>query len=309
MDILVLMSTYNGEKYLKVQLDSILSQLEVTTHFAIRDDGSSDGTFGILQQYKNEYPDRFDILIKGSNLGPSASFAELVSMAQIDKYSYFAFGDQDDYWMPQKLISGINKLKQMDSDGPKLYLSNLSVTDENLNVRFLVYKDKDVTPIPKCCFVDFYASCNTFVCNREALALMKDAKPHNDVYVDVWYFFVCVFMGNVCYDPNSYILFRRYGGNASGSREQGLKLLLKRLEKLKNMIIYNGGAMRRTMAIEMLNKYGNQLDTEKVHILKTIAEYQDSFYKKCKLIFDPKVKSRSMMRNFHMVIRVLLNQF
>lgn len=93
--ITVLMSTYNGEKYLKEQLDSILNQEQVDLKLLIRDDGSTDGTVNILKEYENSHTN-----IKwysGLNLGCGKSFFQLVLDAP--KSDYYAFVDQDDVWV------------------------------------------------------------------------------------------------------------------------------------------------------------------------------------------------------------------
>ena len=86
----VLLSTYNGEKYLKEQLDSIIAQKGVDVHILARDDGSKDDTIKILEGYEN-----IDI-IKGSNIGVCKSFFELINKS--GEYDYYSFADQDDVW-------------------------------------------------------------------------------------------------------------------------------------------------------------------------------------------------------------------
>ena len=103
--IQILMSTYNGEKYLKEQLESILTQDceqfgKAALTLKVRDDGSQDGTQQILQQYAEKYPEIIS-WYQGENVGVIGSFFDL--MKQADVCDYYAFADQDDYWMPEKL--------------------------------------------------------------------------------------------------------------------------------------------------------------------------------------------------------------
>ena len=123
----VLLSTYNGEKYIKEQIESILNQKEVEIALLIRDDGSTDKTIQILEELamNNE-----NITVyKDENLGPARSFMDLIEKS--DEYDYYAFSDQDDVWKPKKLISAINKLKEYNNT-PALYMSALEIVDTNL---------------------------------------------------------------------------------------------------------------------------------------------------------------------------------
>ena len=117
--IAVLMSTYNGEKYIKEQLDSIFRQKEVKVTLYVRDDGSTDGTLDIIKLYHGIILLPFD-----ENKGPGLSFMTLLYhvMGQSTKYDYYAFADQDDIWMDNKLIKAI---KQIQNNGEcVLYSSN-----------------------------------------------------------------------------------------------------------------------------------------------------------------------------------------
>ena len=130
----VLMSTYNGERYLKEQLDSILNQIGVEVDLLVRDDGSTDDTIKILEDYKkNNLLDWYS----GSNLKPAKSFMDLLKNSK--KSDYYAFADQDDYWEPIKLQNALKRLEKNTSNNGKLYMSVLNVVDENL--KFL-YKSK-----------------------------------------------------------------------------------------------------------------------------------------------------------------------
>ena len=96
--IQVLMSTYNGEKYLKEQIESILNQEKVEVNILIRDDGSCDKTLKIIKELsKNPKISYYE----GKNIGPAKSFMDLVNKSG-DKFNYYAFADQDDIWMPNK---------------------------------------------------------------------------------------------------------------------------------------------------------------------------------------------------------------
>ena len=127
--ILVLVSTYNGERYLSQQLDSILNQKGVNVSVLVRDDGSSDNTIRILEDYEKRNQNLH--YYQGTNVGPIMSFFDLLNQAK--GYEYYAFCDQDDVWDDDKLSSAILLLDKEPDSLPVLYCSNLKVVDENLN--------------------------------------------------------------------------------------------------------------------------------------------------------------------------------
>ena len=99
--VLILLSTYNGTKYIREQIDSIINQQGILPRLLVRDDGSSDNTIDILQEYKKEYSWLFEDVIIGKNVGSTASFCELMKLAfevYGNQYEYYAFADQDDSW-------------------------------------------------------------------------------------------------------------------------------------------------------------------------------------------------------------------
>ena len=137
MKIAVLLSTYNGHKYLDKQMESIANQTtrENLTLY-IRDDGSEDNTFDIIDKWKNKIN---IVLYREQNAGPAMSFWKLLMKTEI-KADYYAFCDQDDIWDEDKLEKGIEKL----NDKVQLYACNCRIIDENDKV----IREKRVSNIP-----------------------------------------------------------------------------------------------------------------------------------------------------------------
>ena len=131
----ILMATYNGEKYISEQIDSIINQTCKNWKLLIRDDGSQDKTLEILEEYEKR-DERINILrdIKG-NLGFVKNFEELLKNSSEE---FIMFSDQDDYWIENKLENYINELgtlSEKEQKMPLLIHSNSFVCDENLNVK------------------------------------------------------------------------------------------------------------------------------------------------------------------------------
>lgn len=108
----ILLSTYNGKKYLATQLDSILNQTYQQWNLIIRDDGSSDSTRSILNQYLTKYPDKITIIESSKNIGVIKSFETLLNHS---KSQYIMFCDQDDIWLPNKIELTYNTLRELES--------------------------------------------------------------------------------------------------------------------------------------------------------------------------------------------------
>ena len=124
MKITVLMSTYNGERFLEEQLRSIRQQSvgKENIELLIRDDDSSDRTCELAEAAG--MPGM--CLIRGENVGPADSFWALIESCRTES-DYYAFADQDDIWFPDKLERGAEALAEV--QGPALYYSNVEIAD------------------------------------------------------------------------------------------------------------------------------------------------------------------------------------
>jgi glycosyltransferase involved in cell wall biosynthesis len=218
--VLVLLSTWNGVKYLPAQIDSLLEQdFGGELAILIRDDGSSDGTVEYIRS-RNDPRIR---LVEGANLGPRGSFFELLRMARNENADFFALCDQDDFWRPNKIRRA---LALLEGDGPVLYASSLDLVDENLT-----YMQNFVHPGAKS-FVstllsNFVTGC-TCVFNRaflERLPFPSDAD--RTLMHDWWLASVATLEGKIVYDRQSFIGYRQHGQNHVGIQTGIADLYLK----------------------------------------------------------------------------------
>lgn len=130
--IAILMSTYNGARYLAQQLDSILAQTYADWKLTVRDDGSTDDTLRILQEYAKA-DKRISVLTDGENIGACRSFERLLT--QCDDAAYYAFCDQDDVWRSDKLALSLDAMQQAEAAHPGKPIvvhTDLQVVDENM---------------------------------------------------------------------------------------------------------------------------------------------------------------------------------
>ena len=133
--ILIMLSTYNGNKYIREQLDSLYSQKDVEIHILVRDDGSKDDTVEILKEYRQKYGKM--TIYRDKNVGAAMSFHILMKYAYNDfsNYNYYAFSDQDDVWLPEKIALQVAEATKHPQEEPLLVYTDLKVVDENLNVQ------------------------------------------------------------------------------------------------------------------------------------------------------------------------------
>ena len=106
--IAILLSTYNGSKYLREQLNSIIDQTVKDWILYVRDDGSTDETIDIIKEYVSLYPN-INYIEDIQNLGSARSFMKLLSLVEADHYM---FCDQDDVWLPTKIEVSLMEMKK-----------------------------------------------------------------------------------------------------------------------------------------------------------------------------------------------------
>ncbi|EME3486548.1 glycosyltransferase, partial [Enterococcus faecium] len=129
--VIVLMSTYNGEKYIREQLDSIFNQKNIAVKVVIRDDGSNDATQSILDEYKKKHNLNW---YTGKNLNAAWSFMELINNAPDS--NFYAFADQDDVWDNDKLFIAVEAMKNCGTETNEkaiMYSCPTRLVDEKLN--------------------------------------------------------------------------------------------------------------------------------------------------------------------------------
>lgn len=265
--IQILMSTYNGGKYIDEQIESILNQTIPLDELFIlvRDDGSRDNTILILENYKKKYLNNFDFFI-GDNKGPCYSFLDLVSKADRE-FSYFAFSDQDDFWQPEKLEKAINILNDKNQSVPQLYSSKYTVVDKNLNlIAGQSAKKVNFTSFENSLIENVATGC-TEVFNTKMLNLLDMVNKSNveGFFMHDWVLYMLgTSLGQYYYDKNEYLLYRQHENNVLGASRGKFNNLSR---KFKLFLKYNSGDIIRKNAIAFYKVYGHLLTSDKREIL------------------------------------------
>lgn len=218
--VLVLMSTYNGERFLEEQLDSILSQEGVDVRLLVRDDGSKDNTCQIMSDYASKHQ---NIEFKPcENVGFVKSFSELVKMAVFSDINadYYAFADQDDIWMPKKLATACDVLATKDNSKPNLFTSNSMQVDAEGRELELFHKGPEPKFRKGNVLVFGTEQGCSMVFNRKAVEIYSEHEP-TLTWHDRWLYHICYFLGSVTYDHRPLFYYRRHEKNALANHKAG----------------------------------------------------------------------------------------
>lgn len=208
--ILVLMATYNGEKYLQEQLDSIYKQKGIEVDILVRDDGSKDNTISILKDNEKKHSLKW---YQGKHCNVQGGFFELMQKAANMNYNYFAFSDQDDVWDDDKLLIAYKNI--CNNSGCALYYSGQRLVDENL--KFIENHELNKKRSLKSRFVlSDFAGC-TGVFNRKLLEETIMFKPNYMLMHDTWILRICICLGGrVVIDSEPHMNYRQHIGNTVG---------------------------------------------------------------------------------------------
>ena len=215
----ILLSAYNGKKYIETQLDSILNQTWSNLEILVRDDGSTDGTRELLTEYSSTHP-RVHVYLE-KNIGLVQSFFRLMELSDAD---YIGFSDQDDFWLPEKVERAVEKVEKC--MGPALYCGNQILVDSNL------------TPLPgneelpekrpgfgNAVVESMCSGCTALMNRRLRDIVIEKGIPRHAIWPDWWCYLVASYLGTMIFDRNAYILYRQHEDNQLGSSRSELKML------------------------------------------------------------------------------------
>lgn len=254
----VLISTFNGEKFIRAQIESILSQLPADGQITIRDDGSGDGTIAAIEAIA----DARIHLIHGNNLGFGGSFMRLIQEATIEA-DMVMLSDQDDIWFQDKIQRSWQALAHL-SETPALYCSAQRLTDSDLNplndtkpwVRPPAFENAIVENIVTGCTAAF---------NRKALLLLQKKNDLSKIYFhDWWLYLVMSAFGKIIYDPQPSLYYRQHGNNVIG---HGAGLLMRQLQMLKFLLKHDWANILVEQVYEFNKSYRHLLNENQRRII------------------------------------------
>ncbi len=302
--VCVLLATFNPAKFLIEQVQSIMSQKNVSIHLIIRDDGSTNKEW--LYRCSKEYKEIE--LHEGENLGIAGNIKQLISYAveRNERYDYYAYSDQDDVWKSDKLEHAINLLESQDNKKPLLYYSNLLVCNENLQPSHMLFKQGVVKNTCGQALSQFFLYACTSVFNYNMLEELNSIS-FDGLEFDTITYLIAIYFGVAIYDEESYMYYRIHGSNSSGNHSTGLRQLIHRIHQMCNI-----GKMGRAYegnALFLLRHYQNRMTAKQVEICDLVSSYRCSFKKKIKLLFNKEIKAGYMPRDLYNIIRIIFNKY
>ncbi|MCS7084310.1 MAG: glycosyltransferase family 2 protein [Aquificaceae bacterium] len=274
MQVSLLLSTYNGEKYLRELLSSLERQSYRNWLLYVRDDGSNDSTIKILEEFEKSHRGRIFLLLDGERLGPCVSFLRLLAKAEGD---YFLFVDQDDVWLEDKIKDKLNAAiafeKTFGHNFPILVHTDLFVSDERLRIiasSFWAYQN--INPwhksLKNLLILNTVTGCATLI-NKPFKELITEL-PTKAIMHDWWLALIASAFGHIEPIPKQTILYRQHQNQNTGAKRYGFLYYARKLKggfKLKKAL-----RDRMAQADEFLKLYSKKLSTEKITEVKGFLE-------------------------------------
>jgi glycosyltransferase involved in cell wall biosynthesis len=299
--VIVVISTYNGAKYIERQLDSIFEQISVKVEAFVRDDCSKDNTVEVVQKYAQNHPQNKIVIIKGENVGFAKSF--WIGLSKCGDADYYAFADQDDVWKPNKLIRCIDAMRGGEQV-PQLAYCKMQRSDiqlKRLDEQVEILKPEQLTK--KLTLVKTYNYGAATVINKSAKNLVCRLWPEvDDLPHDMWIGTLCYWFGRVYYVDEELYYWIRYETSVTGegTKETAIRYRLKKTVQKKSY---------PNISTAILDGYGDLLRPEDRDFLKRINDYKVNWKDKVTLILDPTFKRLSFCGTIALKLGILMNWY
>ena len=295
--VAVLLSTYNGTKYINEQLASIYAQEGVGVSLLVRDDGSSDGTCELLSG--EQTAGRLS-WYTGCNKGPAFSFWDLLQQAPTS--DYYAFCDQDDVWDCDKLRVAVDAMRG-DGDVPALYFCQTRLVDEALREIESV-KISPLLTYGEALIYNFVTGC-TMVMND---ALRRELVKYTPQYIrmhDIWVYDVAQAIGaRIHFDATPRMSYRQHGGNVVGQKKSMAFRWKNRWERL-----CEGEHIRYRLAQELYKGYADDMSAENRSLTELVVGYRAGLLPWLKLLFTRRLRCAPLSINLSARLSVLFRIF
>lgn len=322
----IVMATYNGEKYLKQQIESILGASYTDWSLFIFDDGSTDNTLEIAQDFEKRYPERIQVYQNERNLGVTLNFLtglkkvyQLTNLeetpnvrAKMHPYSsnhakYYMLCDQDDVWHRDKITVTLERMKFLEKkygkEKAQLVFTDAKVVDENLNKIYQSFFSSQRlcpynTDLAHMLMENKCIGC-TVMMNRSVVRLLKKL-PKNPRYHDWWLGLIVSSFGHIDYLDTQTLNYRQHGNNVVGSKSflDYVKLRIKSLQQQKKSLLgcINQGS-------EFLEIYQDALSEKERKLLTVFASISKvNWFKKRYLLLRYGFLKSGFVRNIGLLI-------
>lgn len=276
--ITVLLATYNGSKYIRQMVDSVLAQDYTDFHLVLSDDGSKDDTAEILEIYACQHPDRITHYRSGLRFGNAQNhFMHLLQ--QFHDTPYIMFCDQDDYWHPDKMRKTLEKMKEIETPShPAMVHTDLQVVDSELkqmDPSFMHFSrlQGNRLALNQLLVQNVVTGC-TMMLNRALAELACNHMPEGTILMhDWWLALIAAAMGTTGYLNEATIDYRQHGNNVVGAKNTRSTSYV--LNKIKNDGVRSAMAQTYAQAQVFVDCFGSMLDDKTRKTVQTYAAMAD----------------------------------
>ncbi|MDY4793017.1 MAG: glycosyltransferase family 2 protein [Pararoseburia sp.] len=298
-ETVIVMATYNGERFLREQIDSILNNTYQDYELHICDDGSTDGTEDIAGEYQKKYPDKIFFHRNEKNLRVIKNF--LVNVKKFDG-KYYMFCDQDDVWLPYKIQHTIDFLKKTEDgafDIPAVVFGDAKMVDSELkeyHPSFQKLNNLDTSKLDLCHLAMENKLIGCTVMFNRALWEKLDVFPENIKMHDWWVALVGAAFGKVAFLDEPLLLYRQHGGNQVGGVSE-MEYIRQNITKLgeQRQALYDN--CRQAKAF--VDVYRDSLSPEQVRLMDLFGDVPNQgWFKRRYQVFHNGFTKTGFVRNF-----------
>lgn len=302
----IVIATYNGEKYVEEQIESILKSTYQDFKIYIYDDGSKDDTINILKRYESQYPEKIHVTQNETNLGVTMNFVKGFCRTTTD---YIMFCDQDDVWQPEKIAISLKRLRHMEAqtgkDMPMAVFTDAVVVDQKLNPIFASFfqsghLDPKKTDLSHLLMENKLIGCTVMVNGALRKMIQSHRLPKDIRLHDWWIALTAAAFGRISYVNERTLLYRQHGSNVVGNTGfiNYVTNRITNLKKQKEAIL-----SLQKQAEEFNQIYGDLLPEEKRDIIQQFADlHKVGFIKRRALILRYGYLKTGILRNIGLMI-------
>lgn len=288
-EVVILLATHNGEKYLNTMIDSILSQKFTTWRLVLSDDGSEDGTMEILESYAAKYPEKITLYRSGQRFG-SAKYHFLHLLERFQNVDYLMFADQDDRWHADKISKTLKRMKQLEKEKttPVMIHTDLCVVDEKLqckNSSFMGYSNLDGNRLQlNTLLIQNVVTGCTMMINRALAKKVAGRGLREEILMhDWWIALIAASCGVGDFLEEATVDYRQHSDNAVGAKDShSIKYILNRSVSGENYI-----AIRNTFlqARALFEEFGEEMSQENAAMVADYARLAEANFLKRRMLY------------------------
>nr|AYQ74166.1 glycosyltransferase family 2 protein [Cohnella candidum] len=302
--VAVLLSVYNGEKYLRDFLDSLVAQTFKDFVLWVRDDGSADHSVNTIREYQDRL--RIDWVDESSgNLGVKRSFDRLLAHASSKtNHLYFMFADQDDIWLPHKIRDTLAEMRAWETrypGNPILIHTDLSVcneTGEIISDSFWRYQklNPDRIELNRLLVQNVVTGC-TMMLNRPLAEIVRPI-PQTCIMHDWWIALAACGLGRIGYLGKSTILYRQHGSNTIGAKGFTLRTLWAKLFEPLSLTPF---ARQALCFYDTYGQWLSEIDKEQTDVFSRLPRFR--FWQRVRIIRKYRFYKHGFLRTLNFILK------